>query len=153
MRICSFTVFWIYTTLKLLGAANQRVMGFTVFWIYTTLKLWYSFIITTSKFYCILNLHYSQTCRRAITIALTVLLYSEFTLLSNHIPVSKDLPERFTVFWIYTTLKPVELIALVVHGFTVFWIYTTLKPPSDFDKRSTRFTVFWIYTTLKPLRR
>ena len=35
------------------------------------------------KFYCILNLHYSQTAAFGFGFTYPVLLYSEFTLLSN----------------------------------------------------------------------
>ena len=35
----------------------------------------------------------------------------------------------FTTLWIYTILKPVALIALVIHRFTTLWIYTILKLP------------------------
>ena len=129
-------------------------MGFTVFWIYTTLKLWYSFIITTSKFYCILNLHYSQTLSNQYTAGTAVLLYSEFTLLSNTVaglawggwvllyseftllsnhwkhrwPVAKVL--LYSEFILLSNVSPCYYNS--VDRFTVFWIYTTLKPYSCF---------------------
>ena len=101
--------------------------SFTVFWIYTTLK----------------------QGRQAVNWG-TVLLYSEFTLLSNTCRYCHVSSLRFTVFWIYTTLKQSALFHYFLRCFTVFWIYTTLKHFFTHNLKQFRFTVFWIYTTLKP---
>ena len=64
---------------------------------------------------------------QAILAKRMVLLYSEFTLLSNAGSARVRTAESFTVFWIYTTLKPPEKVEAFFNSFTVFWIYTTLK--------------------------
>ena len=62
LRLQSFTVFWIYTTLKPVCDS-----GINPHWFYCILNLHYSqtpslIFLASIGFYCILNLHYSQTC-------------------------------------------------------------------------------------------
>ena len=108
-------------------------------------------IYRSAGFYCILNLHYSQTWYASHGMFLSVLLYSEFTLLSNCRIIPTLDYTSFTVFWIYTTLKPEGTAVGLGLCFTVFWIYTTLKQILRQAPRPACFTVFWIYTTLKLL--
>ena len=127
-------------------------LGFTLF--YCILNLHYS---QTTKpapaqnpvFYCILNLHYSQTGANRffrlrqvllyseftllsnlfmpVRIACTVLLYSEFTLLSN-IRQYQNHWSRVLLYSEFTLLSNHQhCTAKILYGFTVFWIYTTLK--------------------------
>ena len=120
---------------------------------FTQLNLHYSQTIRSvnskcKKFYCILNLHYSQTFVLCLSIAylfycILNLHYSQTThprkprfylfycILNLHYSQTNTSGNRpcnsFTVFWIYTTLKPRNFRAFIFICFTVFWIYTTLK--------------------------
>ena len=81
-----------------------------------------------NMFYCILNLHYSQTLLKVLVYTPLVLLYSEFTLLSN-------LKSAFVVLQYYLCRKFKTLIyyLIIAHLSTSI---TTIFSPSIFSNTS-----------------
>ena len=122
----SFTVFWIYTTLKLHMEPRDAPAGFTVFWIYTTLKL-----------------------RCGLFQPLTVLLYSEFTLLSN--TSLRTILNNFVLLYSeFTLLSNRYLYFLIILKVLLYSEFTLLSNRQFINRGICKcFTVFWIYTTLK----
>ena len=78
-------------------------------------------------FHYLMDLHYSQTSPRTLSI------YASFTTL-----------------WIYTILKRAFGTCIFCGGFTTLWIYTILKLLVCFKYAIFCFTTLWIYTILKP---
>ena len=78
-------------------------------------------------FYCILNSHYSQTAGFNHCYAPAVLMYSEFTLLSNYGHAIPDFDKvlMYSEFTLLSNRK--RECQCFYYCFTVFWIYTTLK--------------------------
>ena len=78
------------------------------------------------KFFCLMDLHYSQTHS---------FCHPQYF--------------GFTTLWIYTILKPVVPRPWHIPRFTTLWIYTILKLLFCSQLMDLCFTTLWIYTILK----
>ena len=147
MPAWSFNTLWIYTALKRLCGSRQTLPGFNTLWIYTALKLYNSrpymaIGFNTLWIYTALKLNAHSTLFFVVSIP------SEFTLLSNRIPVTVisntvSIPSEFTL------LSNTKVVLAALSRFQYPLNLHCSQTISCNYCFSCSFNTLWIYTALK----